>query len=92
MKRRCRTKRRPIMCSASAEAKARAGWETLQFRNLPPFRCWPRTPRVTLDNKIIGKPRNREEAAAMLRLLSGQAAPGVDRGRAGLRGAPGDCA
>jgi len=54
------------------EDKARAGWDALKFRNLPPFLVLAADTTVTLDGKILGKPRNREEAAAMLRQLSGR--------------------
>jgi len=54
------------------EDKARAGWDALKFRNLPPSPVLAADTTVTLDNKILGKPRNREEAATMLRQLSGR--------------------
>lgn len=53
-------------------AKAAAAWDVLQFRNLPPFPVLAADTTVTLDNKIIGKPRDREEAKAILRELSGR--------------------
>jgi septum formation protein len=51
--------------------KARAGWETLELRNLPQFPVLAADTTVTLDGKIIGKPDNNEHAAEILRLLSG---------------------
>ncbi|MDE2309995.1 MAG: septum formation inhibitor Maf [Betaproteobacteria bacterium] len=54
------------------ENKARAGWDALKFRNLPPFPVLAADTTVTLDGRILGKPRNREEAIAMLRQLSGR--------------------
>lgn len=54
------------------EAKASAGWGALQLRNLPPFPVLAADTSVILDGEIIGKPSGREEAAAMLRRLSGQ--------------------
>lgn len=54
------------------EGKARAGWDALKFRNLPPFPVLAADTTVTLDGRILGKPRNREEAIAMLRQLSGR--------------------
>ncbi len=54
------------------ETKARAGLNTLEFRNLPPFPVLAADTTVVLDGKIIGKPFDREEAAAMLRQLSGR--------------------
>ncbi len=53
------------------ENKAQAGWAALKFRNLPPFLVLAADTTVTLEGKILGKPRDREEAAAMLRQLSG---------------------
>ena len=52
--------------------KARAGWDARQFRNLPPFPVLAADTTVTLDGNILGKPRDREDAAAMLRQLSGR--------------------
>ncbi len=51
--------------------KARAGWEALTLRNLPPFPVLAADTTVTLDGKIIGKPDNEEHAAEILRMLSG---------------------
>jgi len=52
--------------------KARAGWGALEFRSLPSFLVLAADTTVTVDGKILGKPRDREEAAAMLRQLSGR--------------------
>ncbi|MBI1175581.1 MAG: septum formation inhibitor Maf [Sideroxydans sp.] len=52
--------------------KAEAGWHALAFRNLPPFPVLAADTTVTLDGKILGKPRDREDATAMLHLLSGR--------------------
>lgn len=52
--------------------KANAGWRALKFRNLPAFPVLAADTTVTLDGKIIGKPLGREQAAAMLRTLSGR--------------------
>lgn len=54
------------------EAKCEAAWNSLLYRNLPrhPVLCADTT--VTLDNQIIGKPRDQADAAATLRLLSGR--------------------
>ena len=52
--------------------KANAGWRALQFRNLPLFPVLAADTTVILDGKIIGKPLNREQAADMLRVLSGR--------------------
>lgn len=54
------------------EHKAQVAWDALQFRNLPPYPVLAADTTVTLDNKIIGKPRDREDAAAILRQLSGR--------------------
>ena len=53
-------------------SKARAGWDSLLYRKLPQFPVLSADTTVTLDHKIIGKPRDRTEAAATLRLLSGR--------------------
>lgn len=55
-----------------SEEKVRVAWDALVFRNLPPYPVLAADTTVTLGNKIIGKPRDREEAAAILRELSGQ--------------------
>ncbi|MDZ4203046.1 MAG: Maf family protein [Gallionella sp.] len=55
------------------QAKAEAGSLSLGMRNLPPFPVLAADTTVTLDGRILGKPENGEHAAAMLRLLSGQA-------------------
>ncbi len=52
--------------------KAKVAWETLQFRNLPPHPVLAADTTVVLDNRIIGKPANRESAATILRELSGR--------------------
>ena len=54
------------------QAKAHAGLGVLRFRNLPPAPVLAADTTVTVDGKILGKPADREEAAAMLRLLSGR--------------------
>lgn len=54
------------------EDKARAGWAALKNRNLPAFPVLAADTSVILDGGILGKPRDREEAAAMLRQLSGR--------------------
>lgn len=52
--------------------KARAGWAALKNRNLPAFPVLAADTSVILDGGILGKPRDREDAAAMLRRLSGR--------------------
>ncbi len=52
--------------------KVRAGWGALTFRNLPPYPVLAADTTVTIDGKILGKPRDRADAVAMLRLLSGR--------------------
>ncbi len=54
------------------QAKAHAGLATLRYRNLPAFPVLAADTTVTLDGKVLGKPGDREEAASMLRLLSGR--------------------
>jgi septum formation protein len=53
-------------------AKAAAGWNAQTFRILAPCPVLAADTTVTLDNKILGKPRDREDAIAMLRRLSGR--------------------
>lgn len=54
------------------QAKAEAGYAVLKLRNLPPFPVLAADTTVTMDGKIFGKPGNAEQAAAMLRQLSGR--------------------
>ena len=54
------------------QAKAAAGYAVLRLRNLPPFPVLAADTTVTLDGRIFGKPDNEEQAAAMLRQLSGR--------------------
>ena len=54
------------------EHKVRAGWDALTSRNLPPYPVLAADTTVTVDGKIIGKPRDREDAVAMLHQLSGR--------------------
>jgi septum formation protein len=54
------------------QAKAAAGWEAVLFRNLRKMPVLAADTTVTLDNQIIGKPRDREEAFLMLQRLSGR--------------------
>lgn len=53
-------------------AKAAAARESVQFRNLPQAPILVADTTVVLDNIIIGKPRDRKDAADILRLLSGR--------------------
>jgi septum formation protein len=55
-----------------ARAKAQAGWRLLRLRNLPLAPVLAADTTVTLDNRIIGKPADRKEAAEMLAALSGR--------------------
>jgi len=55
-----------------SRTKAAVGWNALLSRNLRPFPVLAADTTVTLDGKIFGKPRDREDAAAMLRQLSGR--------------------
>lgn len=54
------------------QTKAASGYGTLQYRNLPPFPVLAADTTVTLDGNIFGKPANAEQAAEMLRQLSGR--------------------
>lgn len=53
-------------------AKAQAGWDALLYRNLPPFPVLAADTTVTIDGKIIGKPRDNNHAAEILHQLSGR--------------------
>jgi septum formation protein len=52
--------------------KALTGWEAITFRNLPPFPVLAADTTVTIDDKIIGKPRDNAHAAEILHALSGR--------------------
>jgi septum formation protein len=54
------------------QAKAEAGYDVLRLRNLPQFPVLAADTTVTLDGKIFGKPDSAEQAATMLRQLSGR--------------------
>lgn len=54
------------------QAKAHAGLAVLRYRNLPAFPVLAADTTLTLEGKVLGKPVDREEAAAMLRQLSGR--------------------
>jgi septum formation protein len=54
-----------------ARAKALAGWKRLEQRNLPRAAVLAADTTVALDGRIVGKPADRREAAAMLATLSG---------------------
>jgi septum formation protein len=55
-----------------SQAKAEAGYAALRFRNLPPAPVLAADTAVALDGKIYGKPGSAEQAAVMLRQLSGR--------------------
>jgi len=55
-----------------SRAKAEAGYGALRFRNLPPFPVLAADTTISLDGNIFGKPEAAEQAAAMLRQLSGR--------------------
>lgn len=55
-----------------SRAKAHAGVAAIRFRNLPPHTVLTADTTVVLDDRIFGKPVDREEAFAMLRQLSGR--------------------
>lgn len=52
--------------------KADAGWKALVERNLPRAPVLAADTTVTVEGRILGKPADREEAAAMLHALSGR--------------------
>ncbi len=55
-----------------ARAKALAGWKRLEQRNLPRAPVLAADTTVALDERILGKPADRREAAGMLGELSGR--------------------
>jgi septum formation protein len=55
-----------------ARSKAQAGWRLLRLRNLPLAPVLSADTTVALDGRILGKPADRKEAAAMLAALSGR--------------------
>ena len=55
-----------------ARAKAEAGWSRMLQRNLPHAPVLAADTTVALENQILGKPRDRAEAAEMLAALSSQ--------------------
>jgi septum formation protein len=56
-----------------ARAKAEAGWNRMLQRNLPPAPILAADTIVALGARLLGKPKDRAEAAEMLALLSGVA-------------------
>jgi septum formation protein len=54
-----------------ARAKALAGWKRLEQRNLPRATVLAADTTVALGGRILGKPADRRDAAAMLAELSG---------------------
>ncbi len=55
-----------------ARAKAQAGWRRLEQRNLPRAAVLAADTTVAIDGRILGKPADRRDAAAMLAALSGR--------------------
>ncbi len=53
-------------------AKAEGGWKRMQQRNLPRSPVLSADTTVALDGRILAKPADRHEAAAMLAALSGR--------------------
>jgi septum formation protein len=54
------------------QLKAHAGWDVLSSRNLSPFPVLAADTTVSLDDQIIGKPRDNAHAAEILHTLSGR--------------------
>jgi len=54
------------------QEKAQAGYAALHLRNLPSYPVLAADTIVTLDGKIFGKPADIEQAADMLKQLSGR--------------------
>ncbi len=55
-----------------SQEKAEFGFAALHRRNLPPHPVLAADTTVTLDGIILGKPKNADDAADMLRMLSGR--------------------
>ncbi|GAO35990.1 septum formation inhibitor Maf [Sulfuricella sp. T08] len=55
-----------------SHAKAEVGWQRVQQRRLPLFPVLAADTAVVLNDRIMGKPANREEAMEMLLALSGK--------------------
>jgi septum formation protein len=55
-----------------ARAKAHAGWKRIEQRNLPRAAVLAADTTVALEDRILGKPADRREAAEMLAALSGR--------------------
>jgi septum formation protein len=55
-----------------ARAKAEAGWQRIELDGLPRAPVLGADTTVTLDGRILGKPADRAEAAAILASLSGR--------------------
>ena len=55
-----------------AHAKAEHGWFCIRHRQLPPRHVLAADTTVVLQDRIIGKPQDETDAAAILRRLSGQ--------------------
>lgn len=55
-----------------ARAKAQAGWRRIEQRSLPRAAVLAADTTVAIDGRILGKPADRREAAAMLAALSGR--------------------
>ncbi|MBC7802231.1 MAG: septum formation inhibitor Maf [Candidatus Parcubacteria bacterium] len=62
----------PVYVKRVANAKALAGWQRLEQRNLPRAAVLAADTTVAVDGRILGKPADRRDAAAMLGALSGR--------------------
>lgn len=54
-----------------AKAKAEAGWSAVMARGMEPLPVLAADTTVTLNGRILGKPADSADAAAMLKFLSG---------------------
>lgn len=55
-----------------AKAKAEAGWKRVMMRNIPRAPVLAADTAIAIDDRILVKPANRHDAAAMLASLSGR--------------------
>jgi septum formation protein len=57
--------------SRVTKEKAQAAWNAIEQRHLPLNPVLAADTTVVINEKILGKPNNREEAVVMMKLLSG---------------------
>lgn len=58
--------------SRVTKEKAQAAWNAIEQRHLPLYPVLAADTTVVIHEQILGKPKNRDEAIAMMQLLSGK--------------------